>query len=37
MDYVRVCKSDGDEIMDMGREASKTCLIAHEAMDVNEE
>ena len=37
MDYVGVCKSDGDEIMDMGREASEACFIAHEAMDVDEE
>lgn len=37
MYYVGVCESDGDKIMDVGREASKTCFIAHEAMDVDEE
>lgn len=37
MDYVRVCKSDGDEVVDMGGKASKTGFVAHEAMDVDEE
>jgi hypothetical protein len=30
-------KSEGDEIVDVGGETSKACLVAHEAVDVDKE
>jgi len=37
MDNVGFGKGEGDEIVDVGREASEAGLVAHEAMDVHEE
>lgn len=37
MHHVRIRQCYGDEIVHVGWEASETCLIAHEAMDVHEQ
>jgi hypothetical protein len=34
---MRLCESDGEEIVDVCWEALETSFIAHESMDVNEQ
>jgi len=37
MYHVSVGEGNGHQIVDMGRKASETCFVSHEAMDVDEE
>ena len=37
MDYMGIGEGKGDEVVNVGGEASKACLVAHEAVYVNQE
>lgn len=37
MHHVRVCKSDGDQIVDVGGKASEAGFVAHKTMDVHKQ
>jgi hypothetical protein len=35
--HMSICKCDSHEVVDMSWEASETCLIAHEAMEIDKQ